>query len=336
MSEVTEGEVKEFGDFLDEQFGGEDESSDVPQESDSKEEPGATEADAPAEEPAATEEPVDKTEDVPKTESSDNTDADDSGDSTDEVDWEKRYKDQLAYINRKEATIEEQVQQQVQAAMQEQMMQQQQQAQAMQAQQPVDMNVLSQQVAQDPANTFQLAVAQRPDLVPHVISFIEEHHGAAEAEQARHAAFQMQQMQQQQMIQAQLQQYEEMRHAEQMPQLIEQGIDSIVADIAENPDYKEVFPELQEPAAEMLQAEWKSYTEQAGHPPPPDQWHGLVEKSFLRAWQAQTAANAKKQEAPPAPPQHVETGDATRVEAPSGIQAIPDQLVELYNEGRFQ
>lgn len=336
MSEPTANEVQEFGDFLAEQFGGtKDAEPEESVEADSGAEPAAesvpdgsapeeaeAEEDVPAEEPSAESAEADASDDTP-------------ADSPEpEVDWEKRYKDLQSYTDRQIAetqqSVEQQVAEQVQAQLQQMQAQQQQQAQM----QPVDMNVLSEQVKNDPATTFQLAVQQRPDLLPNVIGMIAEHHGMAEAEQARAAVQHMERMQMEQMYQQQFEALEQQRLAEQAPQMLQQGIDDIVNDISNRPEYKEVFNDLEQPAAEMLQAEWRAYTESMGNPPPPDQWHGLVEKSFLRAWQQQTAANATKTDAaPPAP--HVETGGANTVAEPSKAEALADEIVGHYRNGIY-
>lgn len=342
---VTNEDIERFGDFLEgaqsgaevepkseevddataEQDGGDADNAPEDGSEDSGGGEGAGEVDGEAEEAPA--------DDTPAEPSEPTGDADDTDDTGAEVDWEKRYKDLQSHTDRQLAEMQGTVEQQVQEQLQQFQQQQAEAQQQAQMQQPVDMEVLSEQVKQNPTMAFQAAVQARPDLIDPVIGFIAEHHGAVEAEQARGALRQMEQaMYQQQMAEFQQQQQQE-RMAAEAPKMLEEGINSIVDSVKESDDFKDVFDDLQEPAAQILEQEWAAYTEMQGHPPSPDMWQGLVEKSFLRAWQQTHTANAATEDTPPPPAPHVETG-GERVRQPNKQDDVVGSMIEMHQQDK--
>ena len=232
-----------------------------------------------------------------------------------EVDWEKRYKDLQSHKDRQLFEMQRQLDQ-VTGAVSAQM----------QTQQPgqFDPAELEEVVKEDRHNAFGWALNNAPELLPQVIGLIAKHHGEVEAEQARFTVIELQQQSMMQM------QHQQQAQAE-APAIIERGIMEVVEDVRSSDP--EAFDELRDETANLIRQSWQSYTEQMGHPPAPDQWHSLVENSFLHAFKGRTV-NSQQASGPqriePTPQNHIEMGNARTVGAPSAADSIAEGIMREY------
>lgn len=289
------------------------------------------EAQEPTEEAPVVEETVVPTEQVE--EQQEPTEEPVSEEQTEEVNWEERYRHLQSQKDREVQAAQQQLDQlqqwaQQQYAWQQQVVaDQQQQAQMAQQQQVVQVSreQIDSELDRNPIGAFQWVAANRPDLMPNVISMVREKeqlgHEVADAMMTEWTQFQMQQhsAQVQQQLEATQAQYQNQQVPGQVNDTMVQILGTLEARHGE--PFKALSADIATQAIEKAES-WKQYMHENGLEVTPQSVADFVTGVYydIRESRLQTAASAPAKPVKLTPQQHVENPGANRQ-----VESTPDQ-----------
>lgn len=306
------------------------------------------EADPPSPDPEETEATQEDDAPDPEDSAEGEQQAEDDDPAEGDHDWQSRYsslrthsREQAEQLNQLKEQMEQQRQEFEERIQQENMQRQQQeqqayaeytQAQQQQAVASVSARDVDESVQQgDLLQTFQFVTQARPDLMPHFVNSVRQHHGDELAQQAVVAAQQVTTQQMQQSVEERMNDLETRMIA---PQVIRSGLEDMVGSLAEQYGGEEGFAPVAEALLDRVQ---QMAADGITLPQDPNAVYNFLERNVLDIMRGQII-DAKNT---PSGPQEVDTaalgesGRGGRAPQPSASDAEVDDLVAAFNDMRY-